>query len=107
MSHPRDWKFKRLKIDEDLINTIDNLAGTRGEQKADILGETIEWFVKNRSDGTLPPRYFVSPNDAPYTGLWLKPDTIRKIEELAQTDNQNPNRVIYTAIARFIERDKS
>lgn len=106
MSNPTDWKFKRLKIDTDLISTIDNLVSTTGEQKADILGETIDWFVKNREDGKLPPRYFISPIDAPYTGLWLKPDTIKKIESMAESDNQNANRVIYTAIARFLEKDK-
>ncbi|WP_303745450.1 hypothetical protein [Enterobacter hormaechei] len=105
MSNP-DWKFKRLKVDADLMKTIDDLANLRGEQKADIIGETIDWFINNRSNGTIAPRYFVSPNDAPYSGMWIKPETFDKINDLAKADNQNANRVIYTAIARYIEKDK-
>lgn len=106
MSQPNDWKFKRFKIEDDLMQTIDNLAETRGEQKADIIAETVEWLVKNRSEGKISQRYFSSPDNAPYKGIWLKPDTIRTIEMLSEADNQNPNRVIYTAIARFIDKDK-
>ena len=107
MSHPNDWTFKRFKIEDDLMQTIDNLSETRGEQKADIIAETVEWLVKNRTEGTVSPRYFSSPDNAPYKGVWLKPDTIRTIEMLSNADNQNPNRVIYTAICRFIDKDKS
>ena len=105
--NPSDWKFKRFRIEPELISQIENLANVRGEQKGDIIAETMEWFIKNRSDGSISPRYFASPNEAPYTGIWVTPDTAKKIDSMAQTDSQNSNRVIYTAIARYIDKDKT
>ncbi|MCL6336320.1 hypothetical protein EXT65_21240 [Pectobacterium carotovorum subsp. carotovorum] len=102
-----EMKFRRLKVDAELIQTIDNLANLRGDKKADVIGDTIDWFINNRTNGSIAPRYFASPNDAPYAGMWLKPETIEKIETLAKADSQNPNRVLYTALARFIEKEKS
>lgn len=77
--NPSDWKFKRFRIEPELISQIENLANVRGEQKGDIIAETMEWFIKNRSDGTISPRYFASPNEAPYTGIWVTPDTAKKL----------------------------
>ncbi|MBD5760113.1 hypothetical protein IF821_22985 [Citrobacter freundii] len=107
MPHPSDWIFKRIKIEDNLFDSIERLANLRGDQKADIIAETVEWLVKNREEGSIPPRYFASTENAHYKNFWVKPDTIRSIEDLAKADNQNPNRVIYTAIARFIEKDKN
>ncbi len=58
MSHPNGWIYKRFKIEDDLMQTIDNLADTRGEQKADIIAETVEWLVKNRTEGTVSQGIF-------------------------------------------------
>ncbi|EDK1561886.1 hypothetical protein [Enterobacter hormaechei] len=106
MGHPKDWKLLRLKIDEDLIEQIDNIAKTRDEQKADVLADTIDNLVKSRADGTASKRYFASPESATYKSIWVKPETYKTICMLADTDDQNLSRVIYTAIVRFIENPK-
>lgn len=106
MSHPKDWKYLRLKIDDDLIEQIDNIANTRGEQKADVVAETIEHLVQSRANGTASKRYFSSPESAAYKGIWIRPETYKTICMLSDTDDQNPSRVIYTAIVRFLD-DKS
>ena len=107
MSSKTDWKYFRLKIDDDLIEQIDNIANTRGEQKADVLAETVEHLVKSRADGTASKRYFSSPESAAYKGIWVKPETYKTVCMLSQTDDQNPSRVIYTAIVRFLENPTS
>ncbi|EJO8074331.1 hypothetical protein Q3R63_004452 [Salmonella enterica] len=106
MGNPKDWKFLRLKIDEDLIEQIDNIAKTRGEHKADVLADTIENLVKSRADGSASKRYFASPESAAYKGIWVKPETYKTICMLSDTDDQNPSRVIYTAIVRFLDDPK-
>ncbi|HCB1716443.1 TPA: hypothetical protein MYP99_004623 [Citrobacter freundii] len=103
MGHPKDWKYMRIKIDEDLIEQIDNLASTRGEQKADVVADTVEHLVKSRADGSASKRYFSSPESAAYKGIWIRPETYKTIRMLSETDDQNPSRVIYTAIVRFLE----
>lgn len=105
MKNPSDWIFKRLKIDNEIINRIDIVYKTRGEQKADVIDEMIDWFASQRAEGKLKARYFVSAKNVSYVGLWLKPETIKKIDELAKADKQTSNRVIYTAIVRFYEMD--
>ncbi|EFR6141887.1 hypothetical protein HYK36_004272 [Salmonella enterica] len=103
MGHPKDWKYLRLKIDEDLIEQIDNIANTRGEQKADVVAETVEHLVQSRADGSASKRYFSSPESAAYKGIWIKPETYKTVRMLSDTDDQNPSRVIYTAIVRFLD----
>nr|WP_242453228.1 hypothetical protein [Citrobacter pasteurii] len=93
----------RVKIDEDLIEQIDNIASTRGEQKADVVADTVEHLVKSRADGSASKRYFSSPESAAYKGIWIRPETYKTICMLSDTDDQNPSRVIYTAIVRFLE----
>lgn len=107
MSNQPDNVFKRFRIEPELLEKLDSLAKVRGEQKADIIADTLEWFLQQRQEGNLPPRYFASPNEAPYTGVRIKNSTEEKLQRQAKTDNQNPNRVLYTAIARYIEKDKS
>ncbi|EKN4008241.1 TPA: hypothetical protein ACQQX6_002596 [Yersinia enterocolitica] len=106
MTNVSDLKFKWLKIDDDLMNSIDNLASISGEMKSDIASERIEWFIRQRTEGLLPPRYFASSGVADYRGIRLKPDTFQRANELAKKDHQPVNRVIYTALARYFEQEK-
>ncbi|CDH20620.1 conserved hypothetical protein [Xenorhabdus bovienii str. kraussei Quebec] len=98
-------KFKLFRIEDDLMNSIDNLASIRGEMKSEIASERVEWFIKQRAEGLLPPRYFSSPNVADYKGIWLKSETVQRASELGKKDQQPVNRVIYTAFVRYFEKD--
>ncbi|QHJ56876.1 hypothetical protein GUU82_11680 [Escherichia coli] len=41
-------KFIRLKIEDELIQPVNNLAGIRDELKADIASEIVEWYLNQR-----------------------------------------------------------
>ena len=44
-------KFIRLKIEDELIQPVNNLAGIRDELKADIASEIVEWYLNQRKAG--------------------------------------------------------
>ncbi|XTZ36554.1 hypothetical protein ACQYRI_11015 [Salmonella enterica] len=43
-------KFIRLKIEDELIQPVNNLAGIRDELRADIASEIIEWYLNQRKN---------------------------------------------------------
>lgn len=51
-------KFIRLKIEDELIQPVNNLAGIRDELKADIASEIVEWYLNQRKAGHVHIRYF-------------------------------------------------
>lgn len=62
-------KFIRLKIEDELIQPVNNLAGIRDELKADIASEIIEWYLNQRKAGHVHIRYFSSPKGSDYQDL--------------------------------------
>ncbi len=107
MSSNNDLHFFKLKVEPEITDRIQQLLDfSEGEMKTQLVSDAAEWFIKERLDGKLPPRYFASPSDAPTVGFWVRKDTAKHIQELAETDNQKGNRVIYTALARYIENHK-
>ncbi len=97
-------KFIRLKIEDELIQPVNNLAGIRDELKADIASEIVEWYLNQRKTGHVHIRYFSSPKDSDYQGIWFHPDTIKRAKQQAADDQQPLNRLIYTALARYFEQ---
>lgn len=104
-SNNDQYKFFKLKVEPEISHRIQQLLDLSDDGlKTDFVSDAAEWFIKERLNGALPARYFASPTDAPTVGFWIRRDTAKHIQELAETDNQKGNRVIYTALARFIEK---
>lgn len=97
------FKFIRLRIEDELITSINDLAQINTEMKAEIVSDIVEWFLKQRSEGAVPSRYFCSPNDVEYVGIWLLLDTVKRAKQRASEEKQSLNRLIYTALARYFE----
>lgn len=97
-------KFIRLKIEDELIQPVNNLADIRDELKADIASEIVEWYLNQRKAGHVHIRYFSSPKGSDYQGIWFHPDTIKRAKQQAEDDQQPLNRLIYTALARYFEQ---
>ncbi|MBB6117762.1 hypothetical protein F4826_004741 [Rahnella inusitata] len=104
-SNTDQYKLFKLKVEPEISLKIQQLLDLSDSNlKTDLVSDAAEWFIKERLNGGLPARYFASPTDAPTTVFWIRKDTAKHIQELAETDNQKGNRVIYTALARFIEK---
>ncbi|MBN3050843.1 hypothetical protein H4F45_04980 [Pectobacterium brasiliense] len=105
MVQPIGWVLYRFRLDVDIIDFINKTYKSRGVEKSDLIDGMIDWFSMQRSSGDVSHRYFSSALNAPYTTIWLRPETAKKIVNLAELDKHNKNRVIYTAIIRYLEHD--
>ncbi|AUQ43820.1 hypothetical protein [Yersinia ruckeri] len=105
MGMPNDHlKFFRIRIDEDIIEKINRETQIKDGMKQDLISDAADWFATQRSKGEFPPRYFASPTCAEYEPIWVRKETAKRIQDLAKTDGTNASRVLYTALARYVEK---
>ncbi|WP_042857964.1 hypothetical protein [Dickeya sp. NCPPB 3274] len=93
----------RIKIDGPIQQRLQQELSDADMGKQELIGLACDWFVEKRVTGVLPPRYFVSPHDSQYECLWLREETAKRLHDIASSDGTKASRVLYTALARYIE----
>ncbi|WP_233981892.1 hypothetical protein [Pectobacterium versatile] len=102
-SHLRSF---RIKIDDEMQTQITDELRNNNVDKQQLVSDAADWFVGQRVIGALPPRYFASPHNANYECLWVKRETAQRLHKIAESDGTKASRVLYTALARYIENLK-
>lgn len=94
----------RIRLEDKYRNDIQNMANEKDELVSNMYSNIAEWFSTERQQGRLPARYYASPNSPDPFSIWINRSTADKIRQLARDDDNNGNRVLYTAIIRYLER---
>lgn len=98
--------LQQVPIPDEIHSTLKSYAKDHEKTMNEVYDDMVEWFLKKKKkDVTLP--YIASPRGAgKYKSLWLNDQVLDEAKETAKNDSMSVNRIIYSAMAHYLNFKK-
>jgi predicted transcriptional regulator len=104
-------KLRQTKMPEDVIRKLKAEAALSGRDMSELFEEAVVDFFDQRKGhleegGTALDLYNAAPKNSKVLNVELKPNTAKKLENIAEQDQSSGSRVLYTSLIQYARKKK-